>query len=305
MKKTITLVALGLSAVASCAAQDEGLDKFLVGVWSPVEAQRSTGQDMELGSDHKVLIGLLCDGKASQASRRIPPGTWRLVDSNTLVLTFTEGTRTMSMEQTVEVVGDNIRISDGKGPASTLRRRAMSLQECNDPRLSPSTKLRLHAAVAALVQAIDWPGMIRASLQRGDLQRAAKAKLQTAQGAACVDQKYTEQRVLDEIVAGYEQTYTDADVVSQIATFLVTPAAQKIVGAVTARTPAVGASAAATGSGRPAGWDSLTAEERSQWDAFGKSSAGKAYLAARQVQSRVHRERLANLANEVVKECSE
>lgn len=168
---------------------------------------------------------------------------------------------------------------------------------------SASASSRLHSEVVKMTEAMAWPEMIRIALARDDLQRKARAQVSSEKAAECVNQKYTVERVLAEIVAGYEQIYSDPDVVAQITRFIAEPGAKKIFAAVAARAPAVGVSAAYE-EHKSSPVAKLTPEEIARFDVFAKSEAGKAYLAMRPAQQRVHQERLAALAGRVARECS-
>jgi hypothetical protein len=162
----------------------------------------------------------------------------------------------------------------------------------------------LSAEIDRLVRIAGWPEMIHLSLQRGDLQRVAKAKLTSADRSSCVDSKYTEERVLAEIKDGYADVYSDPSIVANTADFMAKPGAKKIFAAVAARTPAVGTSAAHE-QVKEGAWDSLTSEERQTYIEFASSEAGKAYLSVRPKQLRAHQERLARLAGAIAAECNQ
>ena len=161
----------------------------------------------------------------------------------------------------------------------------------------------LTVEIDKLMEALGWPGMVRISLQRGDLQKAAKAKLPEPDKADCIAGKYTEKRILSEIAAGYAEVYTDPTIVSETTMFMSAPGARKILAAVSARAPAVGPSAAYE-QNKSSAWNSLTSEERDRFTEFAKSPAGKAYIEVRARQTQVHQRRLARLAAEVVEQCS-
>jgi hypothetical protein len=159
----------------------------------------------------------------------------------------------------------------------------------------------LQTEIDRLMLALGWPEMVQVSLQRGDMQRASKAKLPSDR-AACVDAKYTEQRVLQEIAAGYAEVYSDATLVADTVKFMSDPGAKRILSAVAARAPTVGAGAAHE-QAKNSAWDSLTPEEQKRFKEFTASEAGKAYIAIRPKQLQVHQQRLANLATSVAQEC--
>lgn len=161
----------------------------------------------------------------------------------------------------------------------------------------------LQAEINKLMGVMGWPDMARIALQRGDLQKAAKAKLAGPDKAACIDKQYTEQRVLAEISAGYAEVYTDPAIVAETSKFMSSPGAKKILAAVASRAPAAGAGTAYE-ENKSSAWNSLTSEERDRFTAFANSPAGKAYDEVRSRQIQAHQRRLARLANEIVAECS-
>jgi len=168
---------------------------------------------------------------------------------------------------------------------------------------SPAANAPLETEIAKLLDAMGWPEMIRVALQRGDLQKAAKAKLPGPEKAACIDSQYTEQRVLAQIAAGYAEVYTDPTIVAETTRFMASPGAKRILAAVAARAPAVGASAAYE-EGKASAWNSLKPEERDRFIAFANSPAGKAYGEVRSKQTQAHQRRLALLSSEIVERCS-
>jgi hypothetical protein len=163
-------------------------------------------------------------------------------------------------------------------------------------------KGELEVQIERLMQAANWPEMVRVSLQRGDIQRVAKAYLSTDEEKACVDASYTEQKVLARIAEGYAELYSDAALVAETANFINEPGARKIFSAVAARAPAVGASAAYEEQ-KAGAWSRLTAAEQKRFAEWVATPAGKYYLSVRPRQQRVHQEKLAQLGREILKSC--
>lgn len=160
----------------------------------------------------------------------------------------------------------------------------------------------LHAEIERLMLNLGWHQMVRVSLERGDVQKIAKAKL-PPEAWQCVDSKYTERRVLDEIAAGYAEVYSEPNIVSTTADFVAKPGAKRILAAVADRAPAVGASAAYQEVRGPA-LATLTPEERQELREFDQSDAGRTYVEVSAKQLRVHHDRLEGLATSIANECS-
>jgi hypothetical protein len=164
----------------------------------------------------------------------------------------------------------------------------------------------LQAEIARMIVVLGWPKMVDITLQRGDLQRVAASKLptNTPEALECVNQKYTQRRVLDEIAKGYEKVYSDPAIVAEISRFYSLPGGKRIQDQVAARAPAVGAQAAYEGS-KDSHWTLLTPEEGRAFTEFANSPAGKAYIAGRPLQLKIHGEILQALAARVASECSQ
>lgn len=170
---------------------------------------------------------------------------------------------------------------------------------------TPSKPSTLQSEIARMMDILGWPRMVGTTLQRGDLQRVAVSKLavKSTEAVECVNTRYTQQLVLDEIAKGYERVYTDPAIVAEISRFYGQPAGQRILNKVAARAPAVGASAAYEES-KSSHWDMLTPEEKRAFGEFGTSPAGQAYIQGRPTQQKVHGEVLLALASRIASECS-
>jgi hypothetical protein len=169
-----------------------------------------------------------------------------------------------------------------------------------------SERSALQAEIARMIVVLGWPRMVDITLQRGDLQRVAASKLQTKtpEGLQCINQKYTQRRVLDEIAKGYERVYSDPAIVAEISRFYSHPGGKRIQEQVASRAPAVGAQAAYEGS-KDSHWNLLTPEEKRAFTEFGSSPAGRAYVEGRPLQLKVHSEMLLALAARIAGECSQ
>ncbi len=165
---------------------------------------------------------------------------------------------------------------------------------------------QLEVEISRLMDALGWPRMVSIALQRGDLQRVAKTKLRepSETATACVDERYTQKRVLARIAAGYQQVYSDPTVVAETTRYVAEPGFQQLLAKMAARAPAVGASAAHEES-KSSAWQSLTPEEQRKFREFSETVAGKTYLAVRPAQLKAHQAQLAALAEEIVQECSQ
>lgn len=154
------------------------------------------------------------------------------------------------------------------------------------------------------MNAAGWPHMIEIALSRGDLQRAAKARLgaMSDEQAACIDKQYTQDRVLDRILIGYMQLYSDRKIVSGITRFYESPGGKRILDKVAERSRQIGAAAAHSES-KSAASDVLTPEEKAAFAEFASSPSGKAYLELRPTQLRIHQAELAALADEIGRKC--
>ena len=153
------------------------------------------------------------------------------------------------------------------------------------------------------MNALGWPKIIAISLERGDLQRSAKAQLPLDR-AICVDGKYNSQIVLSEIAAGYAQVYSDPELVAETAKFIAEPGAQRILDAIALQARTVGASTAHEQK-IPSAFALLSEEDKKRFVKFKDSPAGIAYLTVRPMQLQVHKQRLAKLSARVVQDCNQ
>ena len=169
--------------------------------------------------------------------------------------------------------------------------------------VKPQADIRME--VERMMKALGWDRMVKTSLERGSIQQAAKAKIGNADSSRirCVNEKYTETRVLSRISEGYLKVYSDPAIVSGITQFMGQSGGQKILEKIAARSKEVGARAAYE-EGKSGAIDLLTSDEREAFARFEQSPAGKAYVKMRPLQLKVHQQELAALADEVAHECS-
>jgi hypothetical protein len=159
------------------------------------------------------------------------------------------------------------------------------------------------AQIRKMMDAINWPQMIALSLQRGDLQRAAKASVGAGpEQGRCIEEKYTSKRVLARIASGYLRVYSDPAIVAAITAHHETSGARRLLAKVASRTPSLGAKGAYE-AGKSTAYDALTKEEQREFGQFGLSPAGKEYLAKRPTQLIIHQEELDALKKEIIAEC--
>ncbi len=160
------------------------------------------------------------------------------------------------------------------------------------------------AQIRKMMDAINWPEMIELSLQRGDLQRAAKASAGVGpEQIRCIDEKYTGKRVLTRIAAGYLRVYSDPAIVEAITAHHKSSGSRRLLDRIASRTPARGAKGAYE-AGKSTAHAALTKEEQREFGVFAISPAGKEYLAMRPTQLIIHQEELNALKKEIVDECS-
>jgi hypothetical protein len=161
------------------------------------------------------------------------------------------------------------------------------------------------AQIRRMMDAINWPQTIDMSLKRGDLQRAAKSRNGGGPARArCIDEKYTRQRVLTRIAAGYLRVYDDPAIVAAITAHHETTGARRLMGRFSERVPSLGAKGAYE-AGKLSAYDALTPEEKREFGLFGLSPAGKQYLAMRPTQLIIHQEELDALERDILAECGQ
>ncbi|MFC7516033.1 hypothetical protein ACFQUU_13545 [Herbaspirillum sp. GCM10030257] len=168
-----------------------------------------------------------------------------------------------------------------------------------------SVSSTLEVEVHRMMDALGWPRMVNISLQRGDIQRRGRARfgIQSSDPLGqCFDEKYTPERVLERVSAGYQQVYSDPKVVSEITRYALEPGFRKILDKIANRSPAVGAKAAYE-EHKISPLDSLTEDEKLEFSEFANSIAGKAYLGTREAQLKVHQAEFTMLADQIMKEC--
>lgn len=163
---------------------------------------------------------------------------------------------------------------------------------------------QLEQEVDRMMNAHGWPRMIRIALDRGDLQRAALGRLDRLASVSpeCLNQKYTQERVLGKIRLGQMQIYSDPEIVAGIARFHESQAGKRILDKVAERAKQVGAATAYLESKESAS-KLLTPEEAAVFAKFADSPAGKAYIKLRDPLLRALQVQLATLADEVGYEC--